>query len=202
MLISLTNPSLREELLAMAGKDQAVRAELAVDGSLFEGYHPRMEEVHRRNAKRLRAILEEIGWPGPRLVGEDGAAAAWLIVQHAIGDPSLMRLGLTLLKQAAPGDVPRWQLAMLEDRICAFEGRPQIYGTQYDWDHNGAINPLPIADPDRVNERRHSVGLGALEENTRRMRECTFQGSERAPTNWAERRRKKEEWERSVGWRS
>jgi len=202
MLMNVTNPSLREELLAMAGRDQAVCAELAADGSLFDGYHPRMEEVHRRNAQRLRAILEEFRWPGPCLVGEDGAAAAWLIVQHAIGDPSLMRLGLKLLEQAAPGDVPRWHLAMLEDRICALEGRPQIYGTQYDWDHDGVITPLPIADPDRVNELRHSVGLGTLEENTRRMRESTFQGGERAPANWAERRRKKEEWERSVGWRS
>jgi hypothetical protein len=202
MLMSVANPSLREELLAMAGQDQAVRAELAADGSLFEGYHPRMEEVHRRNAKRLRAILDEIGWPGPGLVGEDGAAAAWLIVQHAIGDPSLMRLGLTLLKQAAPGDVARSHVAMLEDRIRAFEGRPQIYGTHYDWDQDGMLNPLPIEDPDQVNERRHSVGLGPLEENTRRVCESTLQGGERAPADWAERRRKKEEWERSVGWRA
>jgi hypothetical protein len=27
--------------------DQAVRAELAADGTLFDGHHPRMEAVHR-----------------------------------------------------------------------------------------------------------------------------------------------------------
>src|SRR5438309_8926559 len=91
------DPCLREELLAMAAEDQRVRAELAADGSLFDGYHPRMAEVHRRNGDRLAAILDRHDWPGRGLVGEDGAAAAWLILQHAIGDPPLMRRGLELL---------------------------------------------------------------------------------------------------------
>ncbi|MGY4768705.1 hypothetical protein ACXC9Q_17480 [Kribbella sp. CWNU-51] len=43
---------LAQELLAMAAEDEAVRAELVADGSLFEGYHSRMAEVHRRNAER------------------------------------------------------------------------------------------------------------------------------------------------------
>ena len=36
------NDALRDELVAMAEEDQRVRAELASDGSLFDGYHPRM----------------------------------------------------------------------------------------------------------------------------------------------------------------
>jgi len=193
-------PSLREDLLAMAAEDQAVRAGLADDGSLFEGYHPRMEEVHRRNADRLKAIIAEHGWPGRRLVGEDGAEAAWRILQHAIGDPPLQRSGLELLQRAGPGEVPAWQLAMLEDRIRMFEGRPQVYGTQYDWDEAGEISPLPVEDPDGVDERRRSVGLGPLDENTRRIRGGVARGGERPPADWAERERKKREWGRSVGW--
>ncbi len=54
-------PSLREGLLAMAAEDRRVRAELAADGSLFDGYHPRMAEVHRRNAARLTEILDRHG---------------------------------------------------------------------------------------------------------------------------------------------
>jgi hypothetical protein len=38
---------LREELLVMAAEDPAGRAELAADSSLFQGYHPRMQAVHR-----------------------------------------------------------------------------------------------------------------------------------------------------------
>ena len=56
------NHELRAELIEMDEYDQAVRAELAADGSLFEGYHPRMAAVHDANAARLREIIEEFGW--------------------------------------------------------------------------------------------------------------------------------------------
>jgi hypothetical protein len=67
---------LRSELLRMAGYDSNVRSELAADGSLFEGYHPRMRAVHDENATRLEEIVEEYGWPASSLVGGDGAEAA------------------------------------------------------------------------------------------------------------------------------
>src|SRR4051812_24269343 len=156
----VADPALRAELLALAAEDQRVRAELTADGSLFDGYHPRMAEVHRRNAVRLAEILDRLGWPGKSLVGEDGAAAAWLVLQHAIGDPPLMRRGLALLGGLAPGEVDPARLATLEDRVRAFEGRPQRYGTQYDWDETGQLGPLPIEDPERVDLLRRSVGLG------------------------------------------
>ena len=52
-----------------------LRAELAADGSLFGGYHPRMAAVHRHNAARITAMIGERGWPGYALAGVDGAAA-------------------------------------------------------------------------------------------------------------------------------
>lgn len=149
---------LAQELLAMAAEDEAVRAELVADGSLFEGYHSRMAEVHRRNAKRLDAIIDAHGWPGRVLVGEDASQAAFLVLQHAIGSPAVMRRGLPLVQAAAmDGDVDPVQVAMLEDRILSFEGKPQRYGTQFDWDEDGLLNPLPIADPADVDARRRAV---------------------------------------------
>lgn len=87
----ITQP-LREELLAMVRTDEQVRSELEADGSLFDGYHPRMESVHRRHAARLREIIREFGWPGHHLVGEDGARSAWLIAQHSIGEPDFFEI--------------------------------------------------------------------------------------------------------------
>ena len=63
------NEMLRQQLLAMAAEDARVRAELAATGELFRGYAPRMEDVHRRNARALLAIVGEHGWPGVALVG-------------------------------------------------------------------------------------------------------------------------------------
>ena len=131
--MNLANESLRRELVSMAESDLSVREELITEGSLGGfGYHPRMEAVHQSNAARLREIIEQWGWPGKRLAGEDGARAAWLIAQHAIGEPSFMRRCLSLLKEAASkGEAALWQAAMLEDRIRMYEGRPQVYGTQF-----------------------------------------------------------------------
>jgi hypothetical protein len=193
--------ALRRELLVMAAEDQRVRAELAADGSLFDGYHPRMAEVHRRNAARLSKVIAAHGWPGRRLVGEDGAEAACLVLHHAIGDPPLQRRGLGLLRQAAAaGEVAAVHAAMLEDRIAFFEGRPQRYGTQLDWGEDGALVPHPIDDPAGADERRRLLGLPPLEEAVRWAREAAAQDGE-PPAGGAERRRRAEEWARSVGWR-
>jgi hypothetical protein len=64
-----------------------VRAELLKGASSFGGYHPRMEELQKQNAARLKDIIAEHDWPGRSLVGEDGAVAARFITQHAISDP-------------------------------------------------------------------------------------------------------------------
>ena len=149
---------LARELCDLARLDARVREELAADGSLFHGYAPRMEGVHRRNAGRLAAIIEEVGWPSEPLVGAEAAEAAWLIAQHAIGEPDFQRRCLRfLLEGAARGELPAWQPAMLEDRIRMFEGRPQLYGTQLEPDDEGWLRPYEIEDPDRVAERRRQV---------------------------------------------
>ena len=192
---------LRSELLAMADEDQRVRAELAADASLFEGYHPRMEEVHRRNGARLQEIIERHGWPGRGIAGEDGAAAAWLVLQHAISMPSLQRMGLRLLKiESLHGEVDPAHVAMLEDRIRFFEGRPQVYGTQYDWDAQGEMSPSAVEDLEHVEERRKSVGLPPLAADTRRMRDALLKAGAEPPRDLEARRAEQREWARSVGW--
>jgi len=197
----MLNETLREELLARAAEDAAVRTELAADGSLFQGYHPRMEEVHRRNGLRLSALLDEHGWLGKSLVGEDGAAAAWRIAQHAIGLPALQRRCLALVREAvARGEVPAAMAAMLDDRIRFYEGRPQLYGTQFDYDDEGRMTPWIIEDPAHVNERRRAVGLDPIEERTAAYR--AQQRPQDRPHDLAAHRRGFADWLRRVGWRT
>ena len=190
------NEALRTELIQMDEHDQEVRAELAADGSLFEGYHPRMAAVHDENAGRLRGIIAEHGWPTEPLVGVDGAKAAHRIAQHSINHPEFMRECRRLLDEASSkGEVPRWQFAYIDDRIRVYEGLSQVYGTQW-YDGPEGPEPYPIEDPDRVDERRASLGLPSLDE---------LRAS--APREWtwdpeAARRLKDKElaWRRAVGW--
>jgi len=186
----------------MSQEDQSVRAELAEDGSLFGGYHPRMELVHRRNAVRLSAILDRHGWPGRTMVGSDAAHAAWLVVQHAVGDPALQHRVLQLLRPAAAlGEAALLEVAMLEDRIRVSEGRPQRYGTQFDWDQNGEMSPLAVEEVEHVDERRRAVGLGPLADDTRIHREYIAQSKERPPADWPQHQRDIHDWFRCKGWR-
>ena len=196
------NDSLREELLALEAEDIRVRTQLLEEGVLGDGYHPRMREVHERNAARLKEIISAHGWPGRSLVGADGSHAAWRIVQHAIGDPEFQRSCVAPIERSvAEGEAPPAQLAFLVDRIRSFEGRPQLYGTQFDWDENGEMNPWPIEDAAHVDERRARAGLNPLAERTREIREQAAREGDTVPADRAERARKFEAWAREVGWR-
>ena len=186
----------------MEALDNRVREELAATGELFDGYHPRMAEVHRQNAEKLSHMIERFGWPGNSLVGEEGATAAWLVLQHAIGNPDLQRRCLPLLEKAVESnDIPAYQFACLADRICVFEGRPQRYGTQFDWDDSGLMSPHPLLDAGRVDEYRQSVGLGPLAEKIEEMRARTAAEGRTFPENFRQRQKDRADWERSVGWR-
>ena len=165
------NAGLRAELLAMAEEDARTREELLRSGRLpRDAYSPVMREVHERNNRRVREIVAAHGWPGRKLVGEDGCEAAWLLVQHAVLEPEFQAACVPLLEAAvARGDAPAWQLAYLLDRVLVARGEPQVYGTQYKMTETGKSAPCEIADSDGVDERRRAVGLPALEENTRRI---------------------------------
>jgi hypothetical protein len=158
------NDALRNELIAMYAEDMRVRDELVESGELGGAYVPRMEAVHVRNAARLRELIAQYGWPAVDIAGDDGAEAAWLIVQHAIGEPDFQRAALLLLNACtAQGRAPAWHAAYLEDRVAMYEGRPQRFGSQwFDDPRDGRARPWKLADPEHVNELRASVGLNPL----------------------------------------
>ncbi|HTS05674.1 MAG TPA: DUF6624 domain-containing protein [Candidatus Eisenbacteria bacterium] len=160
----MVNESLRDELLAMRAEDLRVRQELLDAGELGGAYVPRMEAIHIKNAVRLRQVISEHGWPAEDIAGKDGAEAAWIITQHAIGEPDFQKDVLRLLnKCAAAGRIPAWHAAYLEDRIAMYEGRPQRYGSQwFDDPRDGRARPWKLSNPERVDEFRASVGLPPL----------------------------------------
>jgi hypothetical protein len=188
--------SLAKALLDMEARDQALRAELTASG-IDDVYHPRLEELHRANASRLRQIIAVFGWPGLTLVGEKGAQAAWRIALHSIGEPAFMRQCRDLIDIASHnGDVPRWQFAIIDDRIHVYEGKPQRYGTQL---RNGpdGLEPHPLESDSRVNSMRMHAGLPPLAQTLSRARasQPVVSGEEQARRDSAEL-----EFRRNAGW--
>jgi hypothetical protein len=106
---------------------------------------------------------------------------------------------LLLTQAASENEAPRWQLAMMEDRIRMYEGKPQRYGTQFQPDKNGAFVPYTIENPENVNDRRRAVGLNTLEERIAEIREQSAGEKVSLPPNWES---DYETWLRAVGWRA
>lgn len=59
-------------------------------------------------------------------------------------------------------------LSLLEDRVALGEKRRQTYGSQIGEDSAGTSYVLPLADPDNVDARRASAGLGPLADCVKR----------------------------------
>jgi hypothetical protein len=188
--------SLEKALLDMEAYDQAVRAELTASGALNAAYHPRLEEVHRSHSSRLRQIIAVFGWPGIALVGEKGAKAAWRIALHSFSEPAFMRQCRDLIDAASQqNDVPRWQFAIIDDRIRVYEGRPQRYGTQLRMGPQG-LEPHPLENESRINSMRAQAGLPPLAKTLAQARAQPQPSPlEQAALDAAEL-----EFRRSVGW--
>jgi hypothetical protein len=153
------NPgTLREELVRRRDIDLAARSAYAGAPAAMA----RLMEMDSDNTAWLMAIVDQIGWPGHSLVGEQAAHAAWLLAQHADLNPAFQRRCLELLGQAAGrGDASPADFAYLTDRVLLASGDPQLYGTQLTV-HEGRFVAARLRDPESVDARRAAVGLDPI----------------------------------------
>lgn len=172
--VTVEHPTLRSELLKMAQIDQEVRQ--FVYGS--RGAPPdsatlaHMDSTDAVHTARLKEIVEQYGWPDNSLVGQDGANAAHLIVQHS-PDWDFQERVLPLLRQAYErGEADGQAVALLTDRVRVHRGEPQLYGTQYQIEE-GQVVFTEIENPDDVDERREELGMPPLEFYRKLIEEMT-----------------------------
>ena len=184
------------KLSPMVERDHFIREGLLARGILSDAYHKEMEKVQVENAKKLKGLVEKNGFPVLSSAGEKGVRLAWIIIMHAISWPDFMRECLTQIRLAAASqDFPLELLAYLEDRVLYFEGKGQLYGTQYDW-QDGELKPTPIQDISSLPYRRRSMGLPPMPSEVSRVTE------ERPPKDPAKKALEFEEWLKKVGWRN
>jgi uncharacterized protein DUF6624 len=166
---------LRRELLARRDEDQRIRTLV----SPLPGQHTvrlpdevaaEWQRTDQDNTRWPGKVISARGWPGRTLAGEDGAAAAWLLAQHADRDPVRQRAFLDALRGAvSQGEASAADLAYLEDRVRVNAGQPQLYGTQFTVTDQ-EFGPHPIEDPHRLDERRAEAGLEPFADYEARMR--------------------------------
>ncbi len=125
--------ALRQELLTLAQADQAEREGFAAAAAANDSaYLMRLLAADSARTARLQEIVATWnGWPGKSLVGEDGAGAAFLILQHSPSHEFQKQM-LPLLREAARrGEAAPQDVALLTDRLLIHEGKPQRYGSQF-----------------------------------------------------------------------
>jgi hypothetical protein len=171
---AISHPDLRQELLAMEQKDQAIRQRVIAAQQSGESepaeLMARMDSLDRSHADRLKAIVDEHGWPHPSQVGPDAVNAAFLIVQHATHDPAFQERSLDSLRAAfEDGAATGQQVALLTDRVRVQQGKPQLYGTQA-LIQDSTIVFRPIADSTNVDVRRKELGMMPLDEYAQMLR--------------------------------
>jgi len=176
--VDVEMPALRNELLAMEKADQAIRQKFIALVQESDGQPPmneflplktRMDSIDTANMERVRAIIDQHGFPTPSMVGADGVSAAFLIIQHA---PLETREDMLPLVEASyrKGHLSGQSYALLTDRVRVRNGEPQLYGTQFTM-QNGTLNVEPIADSSEVDARRAELDLMPLDEYLDLVRE-------------------------------
>jgi hypothetical protein len=166
---TLNPDALRDELLAMNKADQEVRQRWIKDQT-NPALNAEMQQLDARHVKRLRQIVKRYGWPGKSLVGAKATSGAWTLVQH--GGSEFLHEMLPVMETAAKkGELSYGLVATSIDRVRIADGKKQLYGTQFDTS-GSKCEPLPIDDPEHLDERRDAAGLGSLATYTEQL--CTL----------------------------
>mgnify|MGYP000011318830 CR=1 FL=1 len=167
--------TLMSELEEIREKDQRYRMQMRGFSDKYGWDSPQVDSLwalqspmDSLNTLRILEIIEERGYPGKTLVG-DQASTAFLVIQHA--DIEIQEKYLPIMTEAAEkGEMPYSSLALLIDRINMRNNKPQIYGSQLQRDEEtGGWMFYYIEDEKNVNKRREKVGLGPLEEYAKRF---------------------------------
>jgi hypothetical protein len=93
-------------------------------------------------------------------MGTDGMDAFWLLVQHADD----FKFQARMLRTFESGDfgISLSDMALLKDRVLMHQGKPQIYGSQFNSDGDKWVL-YDLEDPSHVDERREAMHLMPLD---------------------------------------
>ena len=126
-----------------------------------------MQQADEVNLQEIRDIFDTYGFPSKTIVGSANSVI-WLVVQHSDLDTQ-KEFYPFLCKAAEQGELSMEDIALLEDRIALFEGKPQRYGSQIVEDSTGERVIYTLLNTDSVDIWRAAVGLNPLKEYAKQM---------------------------------
>jgi hypothetical protein len=130
---TILDSALLEDLKVRVKHDQTARKRWLADQGNSELARA-VGSIDAENVAWLRNLISTKGFPTATQVGKEGVHLAWVLLQHADHDPKLQSDLLPTLEQRfSAGELPPNDLARMTDRVLMAGGKPQRYGTQFDW---------------------------------------------------------------------
>jgi hypothetical protein len=154
-------PELRAELERRFEADQRGRQKLIADPR-DRDVGSRVQHMDMDNLAWLKKLVKDNGIPTIAQVGETGVHWAWLLVQHADDDPQFqLSVQPIFAQRQEAGELPADDLARLTDRVLLAAGKPQRFGTQFDW-YAGQFKPKGVGNIADIEANRQALGLMSL----------------------------------------
>ncbi|WP_212912221.1 DUF6624 domain-containing protein [Streptomyces sp. TS71-3] len=157
---------LAAELIRRADEDRLLTSEAGAAPRTDLGRR-RVAACRRENGEALKAIVRRHGWPTACTLGEEASTAGLMILLHTADLSFQLSCRDLIAEAAADGACPAVHHAFIADHCAVELGQPQFYGTRVD---PATLRPYEIRSPGTLDERRHDVGLGPLEEQMRALR--------------------------------
>jgi len=112
--------------------------------------------------ENFKLHLNKNGFPFKNKEPYEVYKAAFILSLHA--NPEFLIEIEKIFNNAEDGAVDSEHKAYFVDKLRLYEGKQQLYGTQFKRLPNGSIEFLPIEKPENINIRREEIGLSTLEE--------------------------------------
>jgi hypothetical protein len=145
----------------------------------------------KATTERVKAIINEFGWPTRAVAGDDASFFFWWLFGHADTANEWWRTQIDALTSAfETGGIDPRLSAHMRDRIEACSGNPQIFGTVMGpGDEPGTARhywPL-LGDAEEADRRRAQIGLPPMDSDLEEFRTGAVIGPYMTPsrgTGW------------------
>ena len=154
---------LKQRLMDMAKRDQAVRTPEYRSGEVSEVLVRNQQQVDHQLTSELKEIVARKGWPTISLVGLEASESAAVVLIHSKDHVFQRDMIPQLDRLARNREILPWNVAMLTDKILISEGKPQRFGTQWQW-AKGVWKMMPVQDKADLDNRREAYLLVPITE--------------------------------------
>jgi hypothetical protein len=168
----VSNPALRDELLAMEKIDQDERRKCNAGDADFQMkcLADIAKTIDTPNTERLEKVFDEHGFPSVEMVGRDGQNAFMVVLQHTIGDRLRLKAVKPITRAFKRKELTSQEYANFIDRLRLHQGKGQLYGSGFEF-KDGKMVLSKTDDLKNLEKRRRKIGLPPMSEAVKMMKD-------------------------------